>query len=191
MRQNALSSLLGVSPAASSAFSGTIHPRKSLKAFNQVLVLHCLHRKQSRCPRDLSFPLGHHFFYPTFSNGITLHWLSSVGSRESWAVVALDASVKSRLFRCTYLHIIGGVRMRIWVQSESGSEVAQLTGQGGFIHIHTVGNRHRGKGMPLRYNYDKPGKPWITNVFWNSAPWFFALFQPENSSRMKANFWRC
>ena len=25
-------------------------------------------------------------------------------------------------------------------------------------------------GMPLRYNYDKPGKPCITNGFWDSAP---------------------
>ena len=34
--QNALSSLMGASPSASSAFSGTIHPRKSIKVFNQV-----------------------------------------------------------------------------------------------------------------------------------------------------------
>ncbi|MDY3225200.1 MAG: hypothetical protein SOW84_04910, partial [Candidatus Faecousia sp.] len=43
-RQNALSSLLGVSPAASSAFSGTIHSRKAFKAFNQELVLRGLPR---------------------------------------------------------------------------------------------------------------------------------------------------
>ena len=34
LRQKALSSLLGVSPAASSAFSDTIYPRKSIKDFN-------------------------------------------------------------------------------------------------------------------------------------------------------------
>ena len=39
LRQQALSSLLGVSPAVSSAFSDTIHPRKLTKAFNQILVL--------------------------------------------------------------------------------------------------------------------------------------------------------
>ena len=39
LRQKALSSLLGISPAASSAFSDTIHPRKSMKAFNEILVL--------------------------------------------------------------------------------------------------------------------------------------------------------
>ena len=55
----------------------------------------------------------------------------------------------------------------------------------------TVGVKKAGTAMPLRYNYDKPGKPWITNGFWDSAPWFFVLFQPEKSSRMKANFWRC
>ena len=38
LHQKVLSSLLGVSPAASSAFSGTIHPRKLMKAFNQILV---------------------------------------------------------------------------------------------------------------------------------------------------------
>ncbi len=34
LRHKALSSLLGVSPAVSSAFSDTIHPRKPIKAFN-------------------------------------------------------------------------------------------------------------------------------------------------------------
>ena len=39
LHQKVLSSLLGDSPAASSAFSGTIHSRKLIKAFNQILVL--------------------------------------------------------------------------------------------------------------------------------------------------------
>ena len=39
LHQNVLSSLLGDSPAASSAFSGTIHLQKLMKAFNQILVL--------------------------------------------------------------------------------------------------------------------------------------------------------
>ena len=39
LHQNVLSSLLGDSPAASSAFSGTIHPRKLIKSFHQILVL--------------------------------------------------------------------------------------------------------------------------------------------------------
>ena len=36
--QNALSSLMGASPSSSSALSGTIYPRKAIKAFNQVFA---------------------------------------------------------------------------------------------------------------------------------------------------------
>ena len=39
-----------------------------------------------------------------------------------------------------------------------------------------------GKGMPLRYNYDKPEKPRISRVFGYLAR-FFILFQTEKSSR--------
>ena len=60
-----------------------------------------------------------------------------------------------------------------------------------FFQAHTIGVQQAGTSVPLRYNYDKPGKPWITNGFWDSAPWLFVLFQPEKSSRMTANFWRC
>ena len=38
------------------------------------------------------------------------------------------------------------------------------------------------KGMPLRYNYDKPEKPRISRVFGYLAR-FFILFQTEKSSR--------
>ena len=78
----------------------------------------------------------------------------------------------------TSLHIVGDVR--IGVQSESGAEVAQHTGQG--LYIHAAGDRHRCEGMPLRYNYDKPEKPRITRVFGYLAR-FFILFQTEKSSR--------
>ena len=78
----------------------------------------------------------------------------------------------------TSLHIVGDVR--IGVQSESGAEVAQHTGQG--LYIHAAGDRHRCEGMPLRYNYDKPEKPRITRVFGYLAR-FFILFQAEKSSR--------
>ena len=39
-----------------------------------------------------------------------------------------------------------------------------------------------GKGVPLRYNYDKPEKPRISRVFGYLAR-FFILFQTEKSSR--------
>lgn len=38
------------------------------------------------------------------------------------------------------------------------------------------------KGMPLRYNYDKPEKPRISRAFGYLAR-FFILFQTEKSSR--------
>ena len=39
-----------------------------------------------------------------------------------------------------------------------------------------------GKGVPLRYNYDKPEKPRISRAFGYLAR-FFILFQTEKSSR--------
>lgn len=50
------------------------------------------------------------------------------------------------------------------------------------FHIHTVLQRHGRKGVPLRYNYDKPEKPRISRVFGYLAR-FFILFQTEKSSR--------
>ena len=49
LHQKVLSSLPGVSPAVSSAFSDTIHPRKSIKAFNQILVLNNDSKYFCRC----------------------------------------------------------------------------------------------------------------------------------------------
>ena len=76
------------------------------------------------------------------------------------------------------LHIVGDVR--VGVQSEPGTEVAQHTGQG--FHIHAAGDGHGRECVPLRYNYDKPEKPRISRVFGYQAR-FFILFQHEKSSR--------
>ena len=82
-------------------------------------------------------------------------------------------------FLCrTSLHIVSDVR--IGVQGKSGTEVAQHTGQG--FHIYAAGDGHGRECVPLRYNYDKPGKPRISRVFGYQAR-FFILFQPEKSSR--------
>ena len=48
--------------------------------------------------------------------------------------------------------------------------------------IDTILQSQGGKGVPLRYNYDKPEKPRISRVFGYQAR-FFILFQPEKSSR--------
>ena len=82
------------------------------------------------------------------------------------------------LLRRTSLHIVGDVR--VGVQSEPGTEMAQHAGQG--FHIHAAGDGHGREGVPLRYNYDKPEKPRISRVFGYQAR-FFILFQPEKSSR--------
>ena len=57
--------------------------------------------------------------------------------------------------RCTSLHIVGDVR--IGVQGEPSAVVAQHAGQG--LYIHTAGEGHGGKSVPLRYNNDKQKKP--------------------------------
>ena len=50
------------------------------------------------------------------------------------------------------------------------------------LQAHAIGIEQTGAAMPLRYNYDKPGKPRISRVFGYLAR-FFILFQTEKSSR--------
>ena len=50
------------------------------------------------------------------------------------------------------------------------------------LHWYAIFQQQRSAGMPLRYNYDKPGKPRISRVFGYLAR-FFILFQTEKSSR--------
>ena len=54
-----------------------------------------------------------------------------------------------------------------------------------FLHVfqgHPLTEQQTGAAVPLRYNYDKPGKPRISRVFGYLAR-FFILFQTEKSSR--------
>ncbi len=53
--------------------------------------------------------------------------------------------------------------MGIGVQREGCVGVTQDTGQG--LCIHAAGQRVGGEGVPLRYNYDTPEKPFNTNGF--------------------------
>ena len=75
-----------------------------------------------------------------------------------------------------------GVRcdVGVGIQRETCRVVAQHTADG--FHVHTALERHGREGVPLRYNYDKPGKPRISRVFGYLAR-FFILFQTEKSSR--------
>ena len=81
------------------------------------------------------------YYYPTLSNGITLHRLSSGGSGGSGSSLAVAVSAD---FLCrTSLHIGGNVR--IGVESEPSTVVAQHTGQR--FHIHAAGEGHGGEGV--------------------------------------------
>ena len=70
--------------------------------------------------------------------------------------------------------------MGVGVQREGRIGVAQDSGQR--LSIYAAGKGMGGEGVPLRYNYDKPGKPRISRVFGYLAR-FFILFQTEKSSR--------
>ena len=70
--------------------------------------------------------------------------------------------------------------MDIAFQCDGGGGMAQHLGQRFDLKAHLHGPC--GKGVPLRYNYDKPEKPRISRVFGYLAR-FFILFQTEKSSR--------
>ena len=84
------------------------------------------------------------------------------------------------LLRCTSLHIVGDVR--IGVQGEPGAVVAQHAGQG--LYIHAAGEGHRGKSMPLRYNYDKPEKPRRIKGFEVFSLIFSSFSKPKNHTEI-------
>ena len=81
---------------------------------------------------------------------------------------------------------VGGVSFHlrrgvgVGTEREARVVVSQRTGQR--LDVYTVFEGQRGEGVPLRYNYDKPGKPRISRVFGYLAR-FFILFQTEKSSR--------
>ena len=70
--------------------------------------------------------------------------------------------------------------MSVGVQREACRKMPQHARHG--LDVHTVLQGQRCKGVPLRYNYDKPEKPRISRVFGYLAR-FFILFQTEKSSR--------
>ncbi len=67
----------------------------------------------------------------------------------------------SHLLSRILLHLGGD--MSVGVQGKSCGVVAQHSGQG--FHIHPILQRQYGERMPLRYNYDKPEKPFLPNGF--------------------------
>ena len=72
--------------------------------------------------------------------------------------------------------------MRIGVQGEPGAVVAQHTEQS--LDIHATGEGHRGKSMPLRYNYDKPEKPRRIKGFEVFSLIFSSFSKPKNHTEI-------
>ena len=70
--------------------------------------------------------------------------------------------------------------MGVGIQREGRISVTQDARQR--FGVHAAGKSMGCEGVPLRYNYDKPGKPRISRVFGYLAR-FFILFQTEKSSR--------
>jgi len=62
--------------------------------------------------------------------------------------------------RSLFLHL--RVRVGVGAQRETGIGVSQHPRHRS--DVHAVLQRHRGEGVPLRYNYDKPEKPRISRV---------------------------
>ena len=77
----------------------------------------------------------------------------------------------AHLFCCTFLHLARDVCVS--AEHEARIEVSEHTRYG--FHVYAILQRQRCECVPLRYNYDKPGKPRISRIF--------ILFQTEKSSR--------
>ena len=83
----------------------------------------------------------------------------------------------SHLFRRALLHLPRDVG--VGAQRKPCIEVAEHTGYR--FHIRAVLQRQRRKGVPLRYNYDKPEKPRISRVegLWQG---FSSFSKPKNQA---------
>ncbi|HIY81966.1 MAG TPA: hypothetical protein H9678_07715, partial [Firmicutes bacterium] len=78
------------------------------------------------------------------------------------------------------LHLAGDVG--IGVQGKPGAVMAQHAGQ--CLYIHTAGEGHGGKGVPLRYNYDKPEKPRRIKGFEVFSLIFSSFSKPKNHTEI-------
>ena len=67
-------------------------------------------------------------------------------------------------------------------QGEAGVEVAQHRGDS--LYVHSVLQGGGGKGMPLRYNYDKPEKPRRIKGFEVFSLVFSSFSKPKNHTEI-------
>ena len=72
--------------------------------------------------------------------------------------------------------------MGIGVQGEAGTVMPQHTRDG--LNVHPVLQRQGGKGMPLRYNYDKPEKPRRIKGFEVFSLIFSSFSKPKNHTEI-------
>ena len=77
----------------------------------------------------------------------------------------------AHLFGGAFLHLARDVRVS--AEREARIEVSEHAGHR--FYVYAVLERQGCECVPLRYNYDKPGKPRISRIF--------ILFQTEKSSR--------
>ena len=125
---------------------------------------------------------GFPFVFVTFPGQLFLPFLFDP-NRDPYGISersGLETTREDTAHRFGGLTLGGRGHVGVGVQGEACAEVPQHPGYR--FHVHPVLQGQGGKGMPLRYNYDKPEKPRISRVFGYLAR-FFILFQTEKSSR--------
>ncbi len=86
-----------------------------------------------------------------------------------WSFTAFLSAAKPNLYTQDISHglrgflLCRGGDMGIGVQGEACGEVTQHTADR--LDVYSVLESDGGEGVPLRYNYDKPEKPFNTNGF--------------------------
>ena len=78
--------------------------------------------------------------------------------------------------------VLLGSRIKVRVDVRRRAEITVPQPLLNLFERHMVRKQQARAAVPLRYNYDKPGKPRISRVFGYLAR-FFILFQTEKSSR--------
>lgn len=102
---------------------------------------------------------GFPFVFVTFPGQLFLPFLFDP-NRDPYGISersGLESSREDTAHRFGGLTLGGRGHVGVGVQGEACAEVPQHPGYR--FHVHPVLQGQGGKGMPLRYNYDKPEKP--------------------------------
>ena len=135
------------------------------------------HRQQKAAPQGISLRRGG--LFPIMPSACSIAFLFE---RQLWYALAVYFLLLQRRRLCDtgidfYRRLLPYLLrdMEVGVQRCGRRDMTQDGGQ--CLDAHLVG-----KGVPLRYNYDKPEKPRISRVF-GYLTRIFILFQTEKSSR--------